>query len=127
MESIEELNPHKFKTNETIEKNLKILFERVLDLQKAYGKPFTIASGLRDGFLQQKLINEGKTNAKHSNHLAGAAADILDTDGELAEYLKNNLDVAKNCGLWMEDFNHTKGWVHVQMLPPKSGKRVFIP
>lgn len=127
MENISELNPHGYKTVPNVDKNLQTLFLRLSEFQDAYGKPFTITSGLRDDAQQQELIAAGKTNAKHSKHLAGAAADILDEDGSLAAWVKDNIKMMEKIGLWFEDFGHTKGWVHAQILGPNSGKRVFIP
>jgi uncharacterized protein YcbK (DUF882 family) len=127
MEKISELNPYEYKTVPNVDKNLQILFTRLLELQAAYGKPFTITSGLRDDAKQQELIKAGKSNAIHSKHLAGAAADVQDIDGELAKYAQANVKLLQTIGLWIEHPNYTKGWVHFQILGPKSGKRVFIP
>jgi uncharacterized protein YcbK (DUF882 family) len=127
MKDISELNPHKYPTNPSMDKNLGILFERLTDLQRSYGHDLTITSGLRSEEQQAHLISIGKTNAVHSKHLAGAAADVFDADGALAKWVSENLDRVATIGLWMEDFGHTKGWVHFQMMPPASGKRVFIP
>jgi uncharacterized protein YcbK (DUF882 family) len=127
MQSISELNPNEYKTNPSVEKNLKILFERLLELQAASELDFVITSGLRSDEKQAELIAQGKTNAVHSKHLAGAAADIYDPDGKLKEFIMGNLRVLETIGLWAEHPDHTNGWVHVQMMPPKSGKRIFIP
>lgn len=127
MKEIAELNPHQYKTNPAIDKNLQVLFERLLEVQSAYGEDFHINSGLRSDEQQAELIAQGKTNAVHSKHLAGAAADVNDSDGKLAEWVKANLSYMEKVGLWMEDFDHTHGWVHFQMMGPASGKRVFIP
>lgn len=127
MKDISELNPRGYKTNENIEKNLKILFDRVMELQAAYGSDFVITSGLRSEELQAELIAAGKTNAKHSKHLAGAACDIADKKKSLAKYIKENEALLRAIGLWAEHPDYTKGWVHVQILAPKSGKRIFIP
>lgn len=127
MISIKELNPHNYPTNEAMKKNLEILFQRVMELQDACEIALTITSGLRSDEHQAKLIAEGKSGALHSKHLAGAAADLYDPDGLLADWALINLKVLENIGLWIEDPAYTKGWLHVQMMPPKSGKRVFIP
>ena len=98
-----------------------------MELQDACEINFVITSGLRDESLQVTLIQAGKTKAITSKHLAGAAADIADPDGLLAKWCISNLQALKNIGLWMEDPGHTIGWVHLQMMAPKSGNRVFIP
>lgn len=127
MKDISELNPHKFPTNPNIDKNLGILFQRLSEIQSAYRKDFLITSGLRSELFQAELISQGKSNAKFSKHCAGAAADVLDDSGDLAQYCKLNLTLLQKIGLWCEDFDHTKGWCHFQILSPMSGKRIFIP
>ena len=62
-----------------------------------------------------------------SKHLSGQAVDISDADRYLADWCAANLDVLEEIGLWCEDFRYTPRWVHFQIVPPKSGKRIFIP
>lgn len=127
MITMEELNPHDYATNETIKKNLEILLQRMNEVRAAYGKPMVITSGLRDPAHQERLIREGVSNAKHSLHMAGAACDVKDTRGSLKKWCLENEDLLKRIGVWCEHFDYTKTWVHFQILPPKSGKRFFIP
>lgn len=127
MISISELNPHDYPTNETQKKNLQILFERLMELQDATGLAFVVTSGLRSDEQQLSLIAQGKTNAMHSKHLAGAAADIYDPDGLLADWCLSNELSLKAIGLWMEHPDYTPRWTHLQMMSPKSGRRIFIP
>jgi uncharacterized protein YcbK (DUF882 family) len=127
MKDISELNPHKYPTVPNVDKNLQTLFERLVEFQDAWKKDFVITSGLRSEAQQEGLIAAGKSTAHASKHIAGAAADILDEDGSLAEFVKSNLPLMQKIGFWMEEFSHTKGWVHVQIMPPGSGNRVFIP
>lgn len=127
MKDISELNPHGYNTNEQTEKNLAILYQRIKELQDATGIDFVITSGLRSEAQQNELIKQGKTNAKASMHLTGFAADIYDPKKKLQKYLTENVKVLENIGLWCESFSHTKNWVHCQAIPPRSGKRFFIP
>jgi hypothetical protein len=127
MRDISELNPHNYPTSGAVPNNLKILFERVMELQDACEMEFTVTSGLRSEEQQLELISQGKSNALTSKHLAGAAADLHDPDGLISDYCLSNPEVLERIGLWMEHPDHTKGWVHVQIMAPKSGKRVFIP
>lgn len=124
---LEELNPHKYPTTPEIDSNLSELLCRLNRARIAYGAPFTVTSGLRSTNQQSQLIAEGKSNAPHSKHLTGQAADILDEEGELAEWVQANMDFMEEIGFWFEDFTHTDGWVHFQITAPNSGKRVFIP
>lgn len=71
--------------------------------------------------------NKRVGGAKMSNHLTGRAADILDSDGKLKAALKQYPELLEKAGLYMEDGAYTNGWCHLQINPPKSGKRVFIP
>ena len=127
MTTIQELNPHNYPTTPIIDCNLNTLFTRLVELQNAVGHDLKVNSGLRDQAQQNALIESGKTNASHSKHLSGAAVDISDPDGSLASWTKENLTLMGTIGFWMEDFGHTPGWVHYQILPPGSGNRVFIP
>jgi uncharacterized protein YcbK (DUF882 family) len=127
MISAGELNQHNYPTTPGIDANLKILLAKINEVRLAYNIPMTVTSGLRSDEQQQALIAAGKSNAPKSHHLTGEACDILDTDGKLCEWVKTNMDLMEKIGFWFEDFDHTHGWVHFQIVPPKSGKRVFIP
>lgn len=127
MISMKELNPKGYPVNDVIKKNLDILYERMNELRDVYGKPMVITSGLRSDEKQAELIAQGKSKATASKHLAGAACDVLDRSKELGEWCLNNEDILRRIGLWCEHPDYTAGWVHFQIMPPKSGKRFFIP
>lgn len=120
---LQDLNPHNYPTTDEQKANLNLLLSAVNQAQSAYGKQFQVTSGLRSDADQQRI----NPSAPKSKHLLGFAVDILDKDGALATWVKANLDLMAKIGLWMEDFDHTKGWVHFQAIGPKSGKRVFLP
>jgi len=119
----EEFNPHNYPITPEIADNLKTLQSKMEQVRDAYGKPMIVTSGLRSQADQQRI----NPKAPKSKHLIGAAVDIQDKDGKLAEWVKDNMSLMEEIGLWFEDFGHTVGWVHFQSLPPASGKRVFIP
>ncbi len=125
--SLQELNKHNYPTTSEIDVNLNDLLVKINVVRQKYNKPMIVTSGLRSEAQQQQLIADGKSTATKSKHLTGQAVDIQDIDGELAIWVKRNLALMEEIGLWMEDFSHTKGWVHFQNASPKSGKRVFIP
>lgn len=127
MIALHELNPHKYKTTADIDYNLAILLKRLNIIRKEYGKPMTITSGLRSDTHQKKLIAQGLSNAKRSNHMTGCACDVKDLDGELKDWILGRIPLLEQVGLWCEDFDYTPTWVHFQIVPPKSGKRFFIP
>ena len=62
-----------------------------------------------------------------SKHITGQAIDISDPEGELDEWCMQNVDFLADVGLWMEHPLATKGWTHLQSVPPRSGNRVFYP
>ena len=65
--------------------------------------------------------------AVNSKHMTGQACDLYDPDGDIDEWCMENQDKLDDCGLWLEHPSATKGWCHVQVVPPRSGRRVFFP
>lgn len=63
----------------------------------------------------------------HSKHITGQAIDLSDPDGELDDLLLNHPNLLELAGLWQEHPLATKGWTHIQSVPPKSGNRTFYP
>jgi hypothetical protein len=73
-------------------------------------------------------VNANTPNAApNSKHMTGQAIDLYDPDGDLDEWALANQQVLKDLGLWLEHPSATKGWCHVQTMPPRSGNRVFYP
>ena len=105
-----------------MKQNLDILLVAANKLRAYWGKPLTVSSGYRPA-----SINEAVGGAKKSNHMICAAVDFKDADGSLARFLISRLDVLESCGLYLESPDKTPGWVHVQIVAPKSGRRVFLP
>lgn len=65
--------------------------------------------------------------APRSKHMTCEAVDIYDPDGTLDDWCMDNLARLEAVGLWLEHPSATKGWAHLQIAPPRSGKRVFYP
>lgn len=65
--------------------------------------------------------------AVKSKHITGQAIDLADPDGELDELLLSHPNLLEMAGLWQEHPLATKGWCHVQSVPPRSGNRIFYP
>ncbi len=67
--------------------------------------------------------------APNSKHMTGQAIDLYDPDEKLDNFLVSmeGSTILKELGLWMEHPSATKGWTHLQSLPPKSGNRIFFP
>jgi uncharacterized protein YcbK (DUF882 family) len=127
MISLKELNPHNYPTNPVIDKNLALLLERMNELRAIWGKPMIVTSGLRSEAQQAELIAQGKTKARVSLHLSGAACDIADKNGELGKWALENEVTLQRIGIWCEHPSASLGWLHCQVFPPKSGKRFFLP
>lgn len=121
--TVDELNTHNCEITPEIEANLEDLIVRMSKLREAYGKPMTVNSGLRSAADQARI----NPKAPHSKHMTGEAVDIGDRDSTLKVWVAMNEKLLEEIGLWCEDFGSTPGWVHFQSVPPKSGKRFFIP
>lgn len=75
-------------------------------------------------------VNAATPNAAtNSKHMTGDAIDLYDPDGDIDDWLMgaDGQATMARIGLWMEHPSATKGWAHVQSLPPRSGNRVFYP
>lgn len=74
-------------------------------------------------------INDATANAaKNSKHETALAMDVRDVAGRaFAGWCLCNLKKLEAIGLWMEDPRWTPTWVHLQIVPPGSGRRVYIP
>lgn len=105
--------------------NLAELLARINIVRKKYGKPMKVNDGYR------RPQDAPKNGSPTSWHYKGAAVDIDDNDaGDFAKWVIENLQLIKDAKLWIEDIRWTNGcgsWVHFQIYPPKSKKRVFIP
>lgn len=99
------------------------LLIKVNQLLEHFGEERTCNSGWRPYTVQMK-INPKSPNSKH---ITGDAIDLEDSDGKLKEWCVFNQDTLDLLGLWMEEPESTPSWVHVQQIPPKSGKRIFKP
>ncbi len=126
--TIEDLNPHAWPLNLLQIKNLTQLLKVVNAAQAAYGQTLICNSGFRN-LREQARIDEaaGRKVLLGSAHCKGAAVDLADPKGELKKWIMKNLSLfeANNC--YFEDFKYTPTWVHIQIYPPKSLKRFFIP
>ena len=88
-----------------------------------------VASGWRPA-----AVNDATANAaKSSRHLTGEAIDLRDSGTrDLARWCLRNEDALEEIGLWMEDPQWThippgQPWVHLQIVPPGSRRRVYVP
>lgn len=83
----------------------------------------TWASGWRPEGINSKTSNAAKT----SRHITAQAGDVRDPVRLFAGWCNRRLEELELCGLWMEDSRWCPSWVHLQIVPPKSGNRIYIP
>lgn len=136
MISITELNPKAYKLDSLQASNLQILLHKINQIRIIYNKPMVITSGVRTKEDQIRIYKEiaDRNNKQfelskvpmNSMHLIGAACDVLDLDGSLMKWCKNNSLLLEQIGLWIED-DVSQPRVHFQIYPPKSGNRFFKP
>ncbi len=117
------------------QRNLEDLLPRLNKLRLAWNKPLIITSGFRSiqhhiDVYRTKALREGKPFSNlqipmGSKHLFGQAADFSDPTGELYKWAKANEAMLIDAGLWCEE--GTVGWLHCQSVPPRSGRRWFLP
>ena len=102
------------------------------------GKPWVITSGYR--FTSDHVRIYAEINAKrkaqkkkplpvpmNSNHLKGNAVDISDPKQDLKIFVADHLHLFEEAELYFEAFQYTSSWLHIQRVPPKSGKRFYVP
>lgn len=103
--------------------NAQIVVERTNALLACFGEDRAVSSGWRP-----PSVNAGVPGAaKGSKHMAGTAIDLQDRDERLDQWCMEHLDVLREIGLWLEHPGWTVGWSHLQIVPPRSGARVFVP
>lgn len=115
-----------------LEANLLELLIRINKVRDAYGLPMTVTSGFRSmkdhlRIYKEKGITDPKKIPMKSKHLFCQSVDIYDPEKKLQKWIKENIKLIEEIGLWMEDFNDTPNWVHFQIIPPTSGNRFFKP
>jgi len=92
-------------------------------LKAAKWGPSKVSSGWRPAAINAAT----KGAAKASNHTLCRACDIADPKGDLDKWCLANLKELEKVGLWLEHPTATATWCHLQIVPPKSGKRTFLP
>lgn len=68
-------------------------------------------------------VNAGIPNAApRSKHMTGQAIDLYDPDGDLDAWCWNHSDILSRpeIDLYQEHPSATRGWLHLQSVPPKS-------
>lgn len=124
----EELNPNKVKLLPAGKLAFERLYKNINEIRRYYGKPLFVTSGVRS-YLDQMRIDKaaGRKPAYGSMHLKGAAVDIADKNHALWNWLMDNMPLVEKLGFFLEDKRWTDSWVHLQVIAPKSGNRIFQP
>jgi hypothetical protein len=65
--------------------------------------------------------------APQSKHKIGLAVDLYDPEDEIDGHLLANKDLLSEFGVYIEHPDKTPRWSHWQILPPASGKHIFMP
>lgn len=106
----------------TVEKANAFLERAFKDGIPSYSPTFT------SGWRPEKFNHLIPGSSLYSKHMKGEAIDLYDPNGFLAGFAtRDNAAVLEELDLYIEDPKYTKGWLHLQIIPPGSGKRVFIP
>jgi hypothetical protein len=103
--------------------NAAILVERVNRLLARA----ELARGVNSGW-RPAAVNAAVAGATaRSKHLTCQAIDVADDDDALDTWCMAHLEVLEELGLWLEHPDATPRWCHLQIVPPRSGDRVFKP
>lgn len=108
-----------------IEKNAELTVQLANALLVRFGEGRKVNSGWRP-----PAVNAGTQGAApNSKHMTAQAIDLSDPDGDLDDWLMSPIGqaVMTELGLWHEHPAATKGWAHLQTVPPRSGRRTFYP
>ena len=131
---------------EVIQQNARKTVEAINRLLTVFEDEMLISRDVCTSGWRPQSVNDATANAaKTSKHLTAEAGDVGDNatdaagdyDRAFAQWCVKNTDILDECGLWMEDprwcakWNEKTQqwdyWVHLQRVPPKSGKRIYIP
>lgn len=103
--------------------NAEETVDKVNQLLRAANTARKVNSGWRPA-----AINKATPGAAvKSKHMLCLACDLDDPEGDLDEWALERPEILQAIGLWQEHPAATKGWAHFQIVPPKSGNRVFYP
>lgn len=102
--------------------NAASLLASVNYLRGRYGKSMKVSSGYRPGRYNRKA-----KGSRRSSHLTCEAIDLHDPNGDIKKWCLAHLDELVKAGLYLEDPDHTPGWVHLTTRAPASGNRIFLP
>ncbi|MCC7080576.1 MAG: hypothetical protein IT530_07885 [Burkholderiales bacterium] len=103
--------------------NAQLMVARANALLQRAGCACAVNSGWRPQAVNARLPNA----SPRSRHLTCEAIDLNDPCDRLDGWCMAHLDALESIGLWLEHPDATPGWCHVQIVPPRSRRRVFEP
>lgn len=108
---------------ETVRRANLILNEFYAVFPKA--APRRVNSGWRPPSLNAQVRNA----AVKSKHMTGEAVDLSDDDEALDIWIESpqGLMALERYGVWVEARVATPRWAHLQIVAPRSGRRIFHP
>jgi uncharacterized protein YcbK (DUF882 family) len=118
------------------QENLLELLVVANKIRDAYGKPLIVSSGYRSmkehlAIYAKKGITDVFKIPTRSQHLYGLAVDFADPKGNLQKFIMDNQDLLEDLNIFLENFDYTATWTHLQIEPFKSykpgGLRFFKP
>ena len=101
--------------------NMNTLIPKINMFLERFGSYRPVTSGYRTPQINSNTIGA----APKSNHLVCAAVDLADADAKLHAFAKANVLYLEELGLWCEE--RRGNWLHIQCVPPRSGRRFFKP
>lgn len=113
-----------------IRTNAAITVDRVNQLLAAFyaSQPDGSYRTVNSGWRPPEVNASTHGAAKFSRHMTGEACDLSDDDERLDSWcLGEGRKWLEQIGLWQESPQSSPRWCHVQIVPPASGNRVFIP
>jgi hypothetical protein len=103
--------------------NADEVVSKVTELFSRFGESRRVTSGWRPPQINAQTPGA----ARKSLHMTCEAVDLEDPEGLLDDWCLEHPEILQEIGLWQEHPAATKGWCHLQIVPPRSGKRVFYP
>jgi hypothetical protein len=114
---------HGAELTKELRRNAEVTVARANMLLQRAGLAGAVNSGWRPHAVNAQIANA----SPRSRHLTCEAVDLADPDDELDAWCMRHLEVLEAIGLWLEHPQATPGWCHLQIVPPRSGRRVFEP
>ncbi|TXH13253.1 MAG: hypothetical protein E6R03_11685 [Hyphomicrobiaceae bacterium] len=105
--------------------NATQLIEKVNALLDEFGERRGQNSGHRTREKSLDLRAKGYAAAIGGTHETANGIDLEDEDSLLKNWLDEG--ILARYGLYMEHPSATRRWVHLQRVPPRSGRRIFYP